>query len=65
MELRVTGAYGDSEAYSSPKTGKAPSNILNKKFSCVKSNSAIFKIVNADYVMSYPNNVTQFGLWWH
>jgi len=42
-------AHGDSEAYSSPK---APSNILNdKKFSCVKSNLAIF---NVDYVMSYP-----------
>ena len=44
-------AQGDSEAYSS---GKAPSNISNKKSSCVKSNSAIFKTVNADYVMLCP-----------
>ena len=46
--------HGDSEAYSSPKLVRH-SNILNdKKFSCVKSNSAIFKNVNANYVMSYP-----------
>jgi len=34
------------------KTDKALSTISNdKKFSCVKSNLAIF---NVDYVMSYP-----------
>ena len=46
---------------------KVPSN--DKKFSCLKSNSAIFKTVNADYV-NVVSNLFQimgrnFGLWWH
>ena len=47
--------HGDSEAYSSPRLIKAPSSISNdKKFFCLKSNSANFKTFNADYVISYP-----------
>jgi len=49
-------AHGDSEAYSSSKLVRHP--LTFQTFSCVKSNSAIFKTVNADYIMLYPNNVT-------
>ena len=55
MELRVTKQrHMPIVSVFLSKTGKAPSNISNdEKFSCVKSNSAIFKTVNANYITSY------------